>query len=237
MEQAADARIAEAFANVARQLQGQGSPKKVLARVTCAGVEMVGGCDHAAVSIVRRNGRIETVAPTDGVPPAVDAVQHEVGQGPCLDAIAEHDTYLIDDLATDARWPSFSRRAFDATGVRSMLSFQLFVEEDTIGALSLYSRSAAAFDADDRALGTILATHAALAVRAAQDRERAANLDVALVSSRDIGVAMGVLMSAGLVSRDEAFTLLRRASQHLNRKLRDVALEVADTGEIPHRRT
>ena|SRR5690348_923270 len=54
-------------------------------------------------------------------------------------------------------------------------------------------------------------------------------------SSREIGMAMGVLMSRGRLSQDEAFDLLRRASQHLHRKLRDVAADVVETGELPGR--
>jgi AmiR/NasT family two-component response regulator len=60
-------------------------------------------------------------------------------------------------------------------------------------------------------------------------------LEAALGSSREIGMAMGVLMSRGRTSQDEAFDLLRRASQHLNRKLRDVAANVIETGVLPGR--
>jgi hypothetical protein len=87
---------------------------------------------------------VKTVAPTDVVPTLVDAIQYETGEGPCLTAIYEHATYLIDDLADDRRWPVCSgRRAVEETGVRCMLSFRLFLRSDTIGALNLYSRRAA----------------------------------------------------------------------------------------------
>ena len=53
-------------------------------------------------------------------------------------------------------------------------------------------------------------------------------------------MAIGVLMGRGGMTQDEAFALLRRASQHLHRKLREVAVEVVDTGQLPrpslHRR-
>ncbi len=51
-----------------------------------------------------------------------------------------HETFKTDDLAADERWPKFSHRAAQETGVRSMLSFRLFIEEDTIGALNHYSK-------------------------------------------------------------------------------------------------
>jgi AmiR/NasT family two-component response regulator len=44
---------------------------------------------------------------------------------------------------------------------------------------------------------------------------------------------MGVLMARHRVTRDQAFGLLRMASQNSNRKLHDVALQVADTGSLP----
>jgi GAF domain-containing protein len=228
--------LAEVFADIARQLQAGSSPDKVLDRVTLAAVDTVEGCGHAAISIVSRRGRIETVAATDDVPPVVDAIQYEVGQGPCLDAIDEHEIFLIDDLAIDERWPAFGSRAAAETGVHSMLSFRLSVRDDTIGALNLYSRQVGAFTEQARAVGAILATHAALAVEAARDKERVEHLDQALVTSRQIGAAIGVLMARNLMTQDEAFELLRRASQHLNRKLRDVAADVLDTGQLPVRR-
>jgi transcriptional regulator with GAF, ATPase, and Fis domain len=227
--------LAEVFADIARQLEAEISPERTQGRVTRAAVATVGGCDHAAISIVRRQGEVKTVAPTDVVPTLVDAIQYETGEGPCLTAIYEHATYLIDDLADDRRWPAFGRRAAEETGVRCMLSFRLFLRGDTIGALNLYSRRAAAFDEHDSAVGTVLAAHAAVAMAAAVEHERAEQLEAALGSSREIGMAMGVLMSRGRTSQDEAFDLLRRASQHLNRKLRDVAADVIETGELPGR--
>jgi AmiR/NasT family two-component response regulator len=35
------------------------------------------------------------------------------------------------------------------------------------------------------------------------------------------------------ITSDQAFDMLRRASQHLNVKLRDVAQQLVDTGETP----
>ena len=80
--------------------------------------------------------------------------------------------------------------------------------------------------------GTVLATHSALAMTAAAARDRAVNLQRALASNRRIGMAMGVLMASLKVTEDDAFTLLRIASQNTNRKLLDVADEVIATGTL-----
>jgi len=231
--QAGLADLAEVFADIARHLQAETSPERTQDRVARAAVATVDGCDHAAISIIRRRGGLQTVSATDDVPQRVDAIQYDVGQGPCLDVIAERSTYLIDDLAGDERWPQFSRRAVEETGVRSMLSFRLFVQADTIGALNLYSRRPAAFDEHGYAVGAVLAAHGAIAMSAARQREQAEQLEDALRSSREIGMAMGVLMGREGVTQDEAFTSLRNASQYLHRKLREVAAEVVDTGQLP----
>ena len=69
--------------------------------------------------------------------------------------------------------------------------------------------------------------------RLRDELEQVENLQRALLSNREIGVAMGVLMTRHHVTRDQAFGLLRMASQNSNRKLHDVALEVTDTGALP----
>jgi transcriptional regulator with GAF, ATPase, and Fis domain len=227
--------LAEVFADIARELHAAESVEKTNNLVTEAAVATVDGCDHAAISIVRRRGGVETVAATDAVPPKVDALQYATGEGPCLGAMADHEIYLIDDLATDRRWPAFSGRAAEETGVRSMLSLRLFVQDDTIGALNLYSRRPAAFDEHSSAVGAVLAAHAAIAMSSAREHERVDDLETALQSSREIGMALGVLMGRGNMTQDQAFTLLRRASQQLHRKLREIAAEVVDTGQLPER--
>ncbi len=82
-----------------------------------------------------------------------------------------------------------------------------------------------------------LRTHYALAQlhsrRLEQAQQTATQLQAALTSNRQIGVAVGVLMSREKVTSEVAFDLLRLRSNNTNRKLRDVAEEVALTGQLP----
>ena len=55
-----------------------------------------------------------------------------------------------------------------------------------------------------------------------------------LTASREIiGEAMGILMERERITAPQAFDILRRASQHLNIKLREVAQNLVETGEEP----
>jgi hypothetical protein len=224
--------LASQFAAVARALASEASVEATLQRVVEIARLIVPGCHHAGITVLRR-GRPETPAATDEVSAAVDKVQYETGEGPCLSAILEHDTFRTGDLAEESRWPSFSRPAVERTGVRSVLAYRLFTEADTLGALNLYSREADAFDGEAVAIGTILAAHAALAFARARDREQISGLEQAVASNRAIGMAIGVLMAIRRIGPDEAFDLLRTVSQRTNRKLRAIADEVVHTGQLP----
>jgi AmiR/NasT family two-component response regulator len=78
----------------------------------------------------------------------------------------------------------------------------------------------------------LLATHGALALAKAAAQEQVRNLRRALDTSREIGIAMGVLMSQHKITRDQGFDMLRIASQRANRRLAEIASEVADTGQL-----
>jgi transcriptional regulator with GAF, ATPase, and Fis domain len=210
---------AEVFAEVARALLSQGDVRETLQRIVDMAVETVDGCDHAGISFLK-SGKGTTPAASDDVPPQVDAIQYETGEGPCLSAIREHEIFQSGDLASETRWPLFAARANAETGVSSMLCFRLFVAGDTLGALNLYSKAIDAFDGGSRSVGLVFAAHAAMALSTAM---HGAQMDEALQSRDLIGQAKGILMAREGVDADQAFDMLRRASQRLNVKLRDVA--------------
>jgi GAF domain-containing protein len=233
MSEKPDDRLADTFASIARELEAATGPSATYERITRAARDTIEGCDHAAISLVGRRGAISTVAATDEVPQLVDRLQYALREGPCLDAIGGDTVALVADLVADMRWPRFGPRATAETGIRSMLSFRLFAGAETFGGLNLYSRRPDAFDDHARAGGAILAAHAAIAMSAAQERQQLAQVQEALRSNRRIGMAMGILMGRGRLTEAEAFTQLRRASMALNVKMRDLAEDVVETGELP----
>jgi AmiR/NasT family two-component response regulator len=89
-----------------------------------------------------------------------------------------------------------------------------------------------AFDDRAHSVGAILAAHAAIALNASLNQDKARNLDRALATSREIGMAVGILMAHRRCGEDDAFLALRNASNRLNLKLREVAARVVKAGEI-----
>ena len=229
------AELSEAFADVGSRLTAARSGAEVLNLLSNLAVERVPGAEYAGITSGRRRDKLATVAATAELVHRVDSIQYELGTGPCVDAAVDNTSFNAPDLRHDSRWPEFGRRAVELTGIVSMLSIRLYIESDRelIAGLNMYASSPAAFGEDSETVGLLLATHGALAVAGAMSREKAENLMTALQSSREIGIAMGVLMAQNKVTREQAFDLLRIVSQHTHRKIADLATEVADTGVLP----
>ena len=222
--------LAEVMSRTARRLQEEhGDIEATLQAITATAVTVVPHADECGISYVIGRSRIEPRASTGDLPRSLDALQERVQQGPCLDAVWEQEIVRVDDVGADDRWPAFARQAAEL-GVGSMMCFRLFVEDDRLGGLNIYARSPGAFDDESQDVGHMLAAHAAVAVAGAEHEE---NLRAA-VSSRDvIGQAKGILMERHRLTAEQAFAVLARVSQELNRKLGDIAREVSDTGAVP----
>lgn len=187
---------------------------------------------------ILRGGSFRTEASTHASAVRADALQYEVGSGPCVDAVLDDSMYLTGDVRSDERWSEWGRRVHAELGLNSVLAQRLGLldESGAIAALNVYSDVPDAFDAEAVAMGLVLSTHASLLVTSMLARDRASNLLRALESNREIGVAMGILMQRHHLTREQAFDVLRVASQDSNRKLVDIAAEVADTGILALKR-
>ena len=174
-----------------------------------------------------------TTATSDELPYQWDQLQYEHGEGPCLGAIITNGVESAPDLRTENRWPLFARAIVDQTPARSMLSFGLFLTEENRAALNLYATRPGAFTEQSAATGSMFAAYASMALLAAARQDKAHHLTRALETNREIGVAMGILMANGKLTTQQAFAQLITASQHLNRKLHDIAADVALTGALP----
>jgi transcriptional regulator with GAF, ATPase, and Fis domain len=221
--------LAHELAGFAREVQRQPDGAAVLLTVVRGALRTVPGAQEGSITLVLGRRKVLSQAASSDLPQQVDAVQEEVAQGPCLETAFEQHTVLVPDLATDERWPRFSARAA-ALDVRSMLSFQLYVEGDNLGALNLFSREADAFDERSVTVGELFAAHAAVAYSAAQ---REAALERALESRELVGQAQGILMQRDRLTPEQAFAALQRASQRRNLKLAEVARRLVETGELP----
>ena len=221
--------LGSVMGRIARTLQEEhGDVDRTLASITSAAVDAVPGAESASVSLVTGR-RVASRGATTELAGELDELQADVDQGPCLDALRNQETVLVEDFASDERWPRFAAEA-SRRGAGSLLSFQLFTEGTNLGALNLYAGRPHSFRPGDETVGQVFAAHAAIALSAARQEE---NLRRAIDKRDLIGQAKGILMERYRLTAAQAFELLVLASTHTNRKLFDIAEELASTGALP----
>lgn len=220
--------VAVQLGDLARALNDQQNAQETLEEIVRTAVALIPGAEHAGIMMVVGKREVHTVAMDVDLVAEVDKIQFDTGQGPCLDALYEHRTVTVPELATERRWPRFAERAA-GLGVGSMLSFQLYVAGDDLGGLNLYAAEPGAFDEESQQVGLLFAAHAAVALANAKEQEHLTQA----VHTRDvIGQAKGILMERYKINSEQAFTLLVRTSQNANVKLRDLADRLIHTGEL-----
>ncbi|MFF8862980.1 ANTAR domain-containing protein [Streptomyces sp. NPDC015139] len=221
--------FAEQMATMARDLLAQDSVTRTLDRITASAVELVPGCDASGILILHSKGA-KTLAPTEQLVVDSDRIQTDLREGPCYDVASRENperVFRIEDFREEhPRWPAYVSQAREL-GVRSMMGFLLFTEDEDLGALNLYSRSPGVFDEAGETAGWLLASHAAVAFSSARTH---AQLEQAVETRHLIGEAMGILMGSHDLTEDQAFDVLRRYSQENNVKLREVARRVCEHG-------
>jgi transcriptional regulator with GAF, ATPase, and Fis domain len=198
----------------------------VIAELAEHAVVEIPGSEHAGVTVTRNAKHIDTPATTDKWPLYLDEVQQRHREGPCLTAAWEEKTVHVADLTTDERFPLYARDALANTPIRSVMAFQLWIADETMGALNVYAETANAFTSDSRAIGLVFAAHSSVAWNAARRDEQ---FSKALTSRDIIGQAKGMLMERYRVNAIQAFDMLRKMSQDSNIPLIRIATELIET--------
>lgn len=221
------------FARIADALHSSNGEAVDPERLVRLAASAIPHSSHCAVTVLQPHQRPQTVAATDPLPITVDELQYSIGEGPSLDAATGDDLVLVNDLAADRRWPRFAAQCVEHAQVQAMLSVRLALAGPARAAINFYATTPGVFADVDVSVATVLAPLAASALQARLSLDRAGQLESALTTSRQIGAAVGITMSQRGLTYEQAFEQLRQASQHLNVKLRDLALEVQATGAAP----
>jgi len=217
-----------------RMYLGDKALVEVLHEVCRLALVSLPGVDEVSLTLVE-DGWIQTVAFTGSLAAALDERQYAAGFGPCLGAAHSGGVVRVDDTTVDVVHPDFAAVAA-RQGVTSALALALPLPLRVLGALTLYrlhgtqpfsaqtQAAAAAFGAE---ASVVLANAAALA-----GLERLlARCEAAMASRAVIEQAKGVIMSLTACDADEAFRTLTTRSQRANRRLRDIAADIAAGAE------
>lgn len=186
--------------------------------------------EHATATRRTPDGYQELAA-TDATARHLAALHLMTGAGPAFTVLEQEPVLRIDDLRTGVPWPDFGRRAVNECGVLAVLAVRMEVDGATTS-LALYAKAAGAFGEPEELAAKLLARYAGATVTTARQQARIDNLERALETNREIGIAIGILMALQRITREQAFEQLRHASQVRHRKLADIARDVVDTGTL-----
>ena len=197
----------------------------------CTDIAAVLEVDGAGVMLEDAEGHLRFVSASDELVRAIEALQIELGEGPCRHAYDTGEVTLIPDLDEDARFPAFSPRARSA-GMASVQSYPLRTDNQCVGALNVYSRTPTSFGDDVAEVGQLLAdmcTTYIVNARALTDSYKVAGqLQRALDSRVIIEQAKGKLSEQLALSVSDAFDVMRTFARNNGRRLHDVAAEVVE---------
>jgi GAF domain-containing protein len=201
----------------------------MLREVIEGAAELVPGAQYAGVMVTQRRRPSDSAAATHRYPVLLDEIQNRYQQGPGLSAGALQESFRVDDLISDDRWPLYRQQAVKQTPIRSILSLGIFKEGGTTATLSFYSEVANAFDDESANMGLIFATHTGLVWNMMR---RDQQFRSALASRDVIGQAKGRMMERFDIDGNQAFAMLKLMSQDSNTPIAQVAQRVV-VGQFP----
>jgi GAF domain-containing protein len=190
--------------------------------------------DGVGLTLVHEDGPPRWVAATDAAMELLEQVQHDFGEGPCLQAYTQDQAVMIEDLRAAAVWARIGA-VVGQLHVSGVLSVPIRLGGQPVGTLDVYSIQPRAWTAHDLEAAGEFATVAGelvhTSVELASHRLEVAQLRQALTGRVGIEQAKGVLAATQGVSPNEAFQQLRRRARSSSRKLADLAQEVVQDAQ------
>jgi GAF domain-containing protein len=195
--------------------------------------------DGAGLMLVDPDQLLRNVAVSDRRVHDLEELQIEHGEGPCVEAFEAKTLIDTEDLAAEARWPTFSPAVVER-GLRAVLASPIPYNQHAIGVVVVVVFSAKVHPwSPEGELALVAFTDlAALTIaNTMQSEERgelAAQLQRALDARVVIEQAKGALVAQEGLSEREAFERLRRQARRQRRRVVEVATEIMAT-TIRHR--
>jgi GAF domain-containing protein len=206
-----DGELATVAARMSGLLLSRETVDSVLELIVSLAGTTIPAAAGVGVTLVDGDGGLVTSSASGPLVLEADALQYELGEGPCMAALADGSPKRIDDVGTERRWLRWCS-AVAGSGLRSVVTAPMVTEDGCHGAIKIYAMTPGAFGpVDERALVTF-ADRAAVLVANARAYARASRFSERFketVRDRDlITMAKGFLMGRDGLGEEAAFDLL-----------------------------
>jgi GAF domain-containing protein len=202
--------------------------QRALQQLASAAKELL-GVDGAGLMLADERGDLRWATASDQETQAIEEGQERLGQGPCVNAFAEHAPMAMRDAAKEPHWGKITE-VVTGQEMRAGLSVPVQMEGGPIGSLDLYSAAPRDWDQAEISAAQVYAALAATLLSqaaTAQVKGRLADqLQVAFEHRNRIERAKGMLMMQEGIDDAAAFERLRSAARSSRRPLIEVVDEV-----------
>jgi GAF domain-containing protein len=203
-------------------------------------VDELFGFDGAGLMLLAEDEALRYAAASDERGRALEMIQEEVGEGPCIQAFVEDRGVRCTDARHDPRYPAFSRLAAEH-GIGAVLGVPVDLRGGPIGTLNVYVVDAhewdeaevKAIEAFTRVLAVLLRTAAGLNLA----EQVARQLQFALDHRVLVEQAKGILMEREGLDARAAFERIRDAARSARVKVAEAAQQVVDGRPLERLRT
>jgi GAF domain-containing protein len=187
------------------------------------------GVDGAGLMLADERGELRWATASDQQTQIIEEGEERLGEGPCVNAFAEHAPMAMRDAAKEPHWGTITN-VVTSQEMRAGLSVPVQLEGGPIGTLDLYSAAPRDWDPAEISAAQVYAALAAtLLTRAAAAQVKgrlAEQLQAAFEHRNRIERAKGMLMAQEGIDDAAAFERLRSAARSSRRPLIDVVNDV-----------
>jgi GAF domain-containing protein len=184
------------------------------------------GVTGAGVMLLDDSSVLRSAAATDAPGRALEVLQAELGEGPCVDALLNDEIIIVEDLAGDERWPRLQPE-LPAGGVRAVLGAPVHIAGGAVGSVNVYRDVPYAWSAEDAAAldaySDVVSGLLTGALLSRQHSEIVGQLRQALDDRVTIERAVGLVMGRDAVDAVTAFNRLRRSARETRRPMAEIA--------------
>jgi GAF domain-containing protein len=201
---------------------------RAMQQIATAARELL-GVDGAGLMLADERGQLRWATASDQQTQVIEEGQERLGQGPCVNAFAEHAPMAMRDAAKEPQWGKITD-VVTGQEMRAGLSVPVQLEGGPIGTLDLYSAQPRDWDQAEISAAQVYAALAATllsqAVGAQVKGRLAEQLQTAFAHRTRIERAKGMLMVQEGIDDAAAFERLRSAARSSRRPLIEVVDEL-----------
>ncbi len=231
-------RLAQVFVELADTLTEDFDVVDFLQTLTERCVELL-GVDAAGLMLTDQRGGLRLLGATLESARVLELFELQIQEGPCLECYLTGRAITSVELSeARTRWPTFTPAAL-AAGFEATHALPLKLRGSIIGALNLFTITAARLSDDDVAVGQAMADVATIGVLHQRSLHEqtilSEQLHTALQSRILVEQAKGVLAARSGLSVAEAFTRMRAHARRTSTSLTTVAQAVIEgtiTGDV-----